>query len=141
MRDADVDDLPLLIEMGRAFHEAAQPEWPWDADGFRNTMAGLIKSGFVKITDGGFIAGLIAPMPFSPDHIIAHEVLWWASDNSGARLMRAFRQWAKEQGASEIRWSCRSSNQRVTRFYNRFSQPCEVVFSEYLPCALQQSQP
>jgi len=118
--------------MGRSFHEAASPEWPWSAEGFADTLNEIIVSGFVAMTDGGFIAGVLAPMPFSPDWLIAHEILWWSQDQSGPQLQRAFRAWAKDQQANEIRWSCRSSNERVQRFYSRFATPCEAVYSENL---------
>lgn len=124
--------------MGQRFHAKAQPEWPWSEAGFVTTLTSLIDGHFVNITDGGFLAGMLAPMPLSPSWFIAHELLWWAEDNSGPRLQRAFRSWAKDNRADEIRWSCRSENQRIQRFYRRFAEPCETVFSEILPCASQQ---
>ena len=132
MRIATSADIPALLKMGRAFHLAAQPEWPWSAEGFADTLDEFIEVGFVAITGGGFIAGMLAPMPLNPEWLVAHEILWFAEDGSGARLQGAFRDWAKDQQADEIKWSCRSSNERVQRFYSRFAKPCETVFSEIL---------
>lgn len=132
MRIATAGDIPRLREMGRAFHDLAQPEWPWSDAGFDTTIGQCIDNGFVAMTDGGFIAGIIAPMPLSPEWIIAHELLWFANDGKGAKLAQAFRDWALNHRVDEIRWSCRSSNLRVKRFYEKFSTPCEAVYSEVI---------
>lgn len=134
MRRATTADIPALLEMGRRFHDAAQPEWPWSAEGFADTLDELIAVGFVAITERGFIAGMAAPMPFNPDWLQVHEILWWSEDQQGGALMRALRQWARDMQADEIKWSCRSENERVKRFYGRFSKPCETVYSENLTC-------
>lgn len=120
-------DLPALLRMGRAFHEAVAPEWPWSDEGFAQT---IMAAPYVRLTSGGFIAGLIAPMPLNPNWIVGHELLWWAEDGSGLRLMRGFREWCIANGANEIKWSCRADNERVKRFYGRFAKPTEAVFSE-----------
>ena len=122
--------MPRILAMGRKFYAAAKPEWPWSDDGFVNLVNQL---PFVSITDGGFLAGTKAPWPFNPAWIVAHEVLWWAEDGTGPQHMRAFREWAAD--AHEIKWSCRADNDRVARFYSRFANPSEAVFSEVLTCA------
>lgn len=132
VRFADPSDLPRLLDMGRAFHEAAKPEHPWSADDFATLVRSLMDSGYVAISDGGFMVGVISAHPLNRSWLIAHELLWWATDNSGAGHLRAFRKWAKANGASEIRWSCRSENDRVRRFYSKFSRPVEAVYSEAL---------
>jgi len=118
--------------MGRKFHETVQPEWPWSDEYFDQTVMAL---PYLMMTDKGFMAGTIAPMPLNHAWIVAHEVLWWAEDGSGADLMRDFRDWAHKSGANEIKWSCRADNERVKRFYSRFAKPTEAVFSEVLSCA------
>ena len=97
-------------------------------------LAGNIMAGHAVLK---VFAGFAAPMPLSPDWLVAHELLWWSEDKSGLHLRNAFRNWAKEQGVNEIKWSCRSSNARVMRFYTKTSKPSEAVFSEVLPCAFQ----
>ena len=116
--------------MGRKFYKTAKPEWPWSDDGFTGFIAQL---PFVSITDGGFLAGTKAPWPLNPAWIVAHEILWWAEDGTGRQHMQAFREWASD--ADEIKWSCRADNDRVCRFYSRFANPSEAVFSEVLTCA------
>jgi len=130
VRPATAGDIPRLVAMGREFHEAVQPAWPWSADGFASLIALLT---CVSISGGGFLAGTKGPWPFNPDWIVAHEILWWATDGSGAAHIRAFRQWAAD--ANEIKWSCRADNARVIGFYSKFSTASEAVFSEVAPCA------
>lgn len=130
MRKATLDDMPRLMEMGRAFHAAVRPEWPWSDDGFADLMRRLMKSGHVTITDGGFMAGVKMAHPVNPHWWVAHELLWWAEDGSGPQHFKAFRKWASD--ADEIRWSCRADNDRVKRFYGKFSRHVEAVYSEVL---------
>ena len=119
--------------MAKRFHEAVNPPWPWnEAD-----MARLIEAMtdnpdcFVASTEKGFILAVIQPNPMNTDYLIAKEFLWWSEDNSGAHLMRLFRDWAKHRGASEIQYSCPAGSARVQRFYGRFAQPTETVYSEF----------
>ena len=131
-------DLPALREMGRRFHDAARPEWPWSDEGFDTTIRQVMGAGFLALTERGFLAGLIAPQPLNPAWRVAHELLWWSEDRKGLDLIRAFRRWAEAQGASEIKWSCRAGNERVTRVYARIAAPSEIYFSEILPCVSAQ---
>lgn len=130
MRQATRNDIPALLKMGRRFHAAAKPEWPWSDDGFAALM---MQMPFLSITDGGFLAGTKGPFPLNPKWIVAHEVLWWAEDKTGFQHMQAFREWAAD--AHEIKWSCRADNDRVRRFYSKFAKPSEAVFSEVIQCA------
>lgn len=132
MRPALFSDIPVLVEMGRQFHEQVKPEWPWCSDSFSVMMASLIEDGFVRITGNGFMAGVLTPSPLNHNWLVAHELLWWSTDDSGSRLLRAFRKWAKENAADEIKWSCRYDNERVRRFYGKFATPCETTYSEIL---------
>jgi hypothetical protein len=132
VRLASAKDITALRKMGRKFHDKAQPEWPWSDDGFDATIGGLIENGYVAMTRGGFIAGFIAPMPLNPSWRVAHEVLWFANDGKGAKLAAAFREWARSNRVDEIKWSCRSSNLRVKRHYEKFATPSENVYSEMI---------
>jgi hypothetical protein len=124
-----------IVFLGRRFHLATSPEWPWNADHFRETISGLIDAGYVSFTPWGFMAGAMVSHPLSRDWKVAAEYLWWAEDGSGPKHFRGFRKWAIDQGADEIRWSCRDDNSRVKRFYARFADPVEAHYSEVLKCA------
>ncbi len=126
-------DLPKIMRWAKAFHDEAAPPWPWDADAMRDFMAALIQdeNGFVAV-GRGFVAGMKGPLPISPRWIVAREFLWWG-EGDGPALLRAFRDWAWD--ADEIQYSCRSGDAMTQKFYGRFSEPSEAVFSEVLTCA------
>lgn len=121
--------------MGRRFHATVKPKWELDEQGLAETLRAIIVSGYVARTDGGFIAGVIEANPIAKSWAVASEFLWWAEDGKGAVLRRGFREWAKAQGAREIRWSCPANNKRVRRAYARSAEETEIIFSEFVKCA------
>lgn len=135
MRPATAQDIPALVEMGRLFHANTAPKWALDEDGLASVLSALLSGGYVARTDGGFIAGVLCPNPIGQDWLIAKEFLWWATDGSGMKLRRGFREWAAASGAQEIQWSCPANDERVKRAYGRSAEPTEIIYSEYLPCA------
>lgn len=135
MEIAGPHHLDRIVFLGRRFHEATKPEWPWNAEDFRQLISALIDEGFVSFTPWGFMAGAMTHHPLNRKWRVAVEYLWWAEDGSGPRHFRSFRKWAISQQADEIRWSCRENNERVKRFYARFSSPVEAHYSEKLKCA------
>ena len=120
--------------MGRDFHAAAKPSWPWSDEGFEASIAGLIDRAFLSVSEQGFFLGMIAAFPFNPNWVQAHELLWWSQDGTGPKHAKAFRQWAEGLGANEVCWSCRADNDRVAAFYTKIAQPSELHFSEILTC-------
>ncbi len=135
MRRATEADLPDLVSMGRAFHEAVQPAWPLSEAGLAGTLRALMQGGYVARTDGGFIAGVLQGNPIAEGWLVAKEFLWWAEDGQGMALRRGFREWARENGAQEVQWSCPAGNERVRRLYARSAVETEAIYSEYLTCA------
>lgn len=129
-----------IVEMARSFHAAVNPAWPWSGKDMLDLVQNMMERDdcFVAATGKGFILAVIQPNPMSTEYTIAKEFLWWSEDNSGARLLRLFREWAKRRGADEIQYSCPAGNERVQRLYGRFAQPTETVYSEFPPCAFQQ---
>lgn len=88
------------------------------------TVARLIASpdGFVAVSDGGFIAGMMTQTVISPDPI-AQELGWMAQDGSGLRLLRAFEKWAQERGARWVNLSTGHDGPDLTRLgYRRAEQ-------------------
>lgn len=133
MRRATPDDLPALLDMARTFHAHVKPEWPLSESKLSEVLGGLMQEQFVAVTPGGFIAGVCVDHPLS-DWTVAKEFLWWAADGNGGKLRAAFRQWARERGASEIQWSC-PPGARAERLYRRTARATEIIYSEFLPCA------
>ena len=127
-----MSDVHAITEMAAQFHNETSPEWPWDANAFAAMAQNCIDHGLALVSDNGFFLGLIVPYPISPAWVQAHEFLMWSRDGSGASFVRKFRAWAKDQGANEIRWSCRADNERVQRFFSKIATPVEAGFSEVL---------
>jgi hypothetical protein len=128
VRRATAADIPRIMEMGRKFHAAHQPPWPWDDASTADVVAHIINGGFAAVTDSGFILGVLAANPISRDWIVAKEFIWWAEDRSGLALLAAFRAWAKEQGANEIQLSCPPG--RAEAAYRRHGSASEIIYSE-----------
>lgn len=99
-------DIPRITDMVERLREAVGgPQRPcriWTGQ----RLAFLIHSpdGFVRVSDGGFIAGCMMQTVISPDPT-AIEMGWYAEDRSGIRLLRAFESWAHERGATLIKMS------------------------------------
>lgn len=130
-----------IVAMAQRFHAAVNPPWPWNADDMADLVQNMTDRDdcFVAATNGGFILAVLQPNPMCRDYIIAKEFLWWSEDNSGPRLMRLFRKWAKRRGADEIQYSCPADHDRVKRAYSRTAKPTEIIYSEYPTCAFPQS--
>ena len=110
------------------YHAHLAPPWPLDLDALRGVLEQVEASpdGFVRVTDRGFLVGVMQAHPFAPNWRVAKEVLWWRD----ADLIRQFRTWAHDQGANEIHYSCPPEKQRVRKFYAGFSDLVDVTYSE-----------
>jgi hypothetical protein len=100
-------DIPALVDMGRAFHEAKQDRYEFYVDDCAAFFEGLIGNpgAVVFITKGGFICGAIAPAPTNNQFLSAFELFWWATDKSGLKLRVALEEWAAEMGCAEVIFS------------------------------------
>lgn len=130
MRINDAGTVEDAVSMAERFYRHHGPKWHWNKQATRHFLSGVAETGFLAVTDGGFIAGLITPHPISPEWLIASELLWWAEDNSGLALMRAFRRWAKASGANEIVYSAPAHAVRARQVMARFGKPSEIYYSE-----------
>lgn len=131
-RKAAQADVPHLLSMAQAFYDDTRPEWPWDADAFETFLQDCIENQFVSISERGFCVGIVAPYLLSPSWVQAHEVFLWAKDGTGAQHVKEFRAWAKAQGANAIEWSCRSDNERVSKFFSKIATPTLLGFTEVI---------
>jgi len=103
MRTATVADLPLLVDMGAAFHEAASLPFDYDPESSAAAMTGMIEGGGVFVTERGAIGGVLGTAWSNPAWVYACELFWWAEDGQGRALLRRFEEWARESGAGEVR--------------------------------------
>lgn len=127
VRRAVPGDMPRLVAWGQEFHAHVAPAWDFSADGFAEVMQVLMASGFVAVSDDGFICGVKVANPIAKDWIVAKEFLWWA-DGSGAALFAAFRDWARD--ANEIQFSC----PKARKAFERRAKITELIYSELPTC-------
>ena len=83
MRDATEDDLPRMVEMGRAFHAASS--WAGVIDfneaDFVATVRSLLTSGIVLVSDTGMAGALIYPQWFNRREGVCQELFLWGDGN------------------------------------------------------------
>lgn len=117
IRAATIDDVPELVELGRAMH-AESPRYralTFDADKLAATLRGVLmvpEQGFARVVqadDGELIGGLIAvlvPHWASDDLTSCDLALFMAPQARGtlapARLLNQYAQWARDRGARQI---------------------------------------
>lgn len=100
-------DIPDLVNMAREFHShSLWRDTPFDEEQVTRMADVLVRIGGVFVnSSGGFIAGTITPLHFSPSVGIATELAWWAPNGGGRELREAFEDWARERGARMIQFS------------------------------------
>ena len=100
MRLAVPADIPRIVDMVCALREAiGGPVVPEPAKVAETVMILMgSPSGIVLVSEGGFIAGSVASTIISNARF-AHELGWFATDNSGLQLLLAFEAWAHSRGA------------------------------------------
>lgn len=112
IRKATGADVPQLVEWMRRFHEASGTVVPFDAEYTAHFLRGLVDQGVVLTNGRGMVGGMIAPAFCNGNWIQAHELFWWA-ESGGLALLRAFEDWARGEGAAEVRMSSLASLPRA----------------------------
>jgi len=104
IRPATLADIPRLVEMGREnYRDMGGDAADYDpAAAARFASEFIMPSGAVFLSDGGMIGGVLCPRWQAPGVVEAVEMMWWAGDGSGFRLLRRFCEWAQENGAQPV---------------------------------------
>ncbi len=131
IREATVDDIPVLVEMARKFHSHANMEqWGLTFDppsmGVYIEMLIFLQTAniFVLEEEDGIIVGSIAGIlnPWFMDYsiVLVNELWWWVEPGSkGTKAMKEeFYQWAKSRGTTK-------------KIMNSISGPKEKVVQRY----------
>lgn len=107
IRTAVEADIPRIIDMVARLTAAVDGPQAVCRIMTGQTLADLIArdDGAVWVSGRGFIAGCIIRTIINPAPV-AVELGWYAEDRSGLRLLRAFEDWARAQGAALIKMSC-----------------------------------
>lgn len=121
IRKATQDDVPAMLEMGKAFHDYSPwRDIPLDDAALSDFLSRVVEGGVVFLSDGGMIGGVMNPLYFNPAHRVAAELFWWAK-SGGRELMSRFEEWAAQEGASGIQFSALGDNrsERMERLFIR----------------------
>lgn len=123
VREATIEDLPFLMDIGQKFFEAN--EWPvelnFNPEFLEKTLIHLISddNGVILRNDTGCIGGLLFPYYFTGD-LTTQELFWWA-DKDGLELLEAFERWSKNYGAKTVSMITLAglNPERVGKIYQR----------------------
>lgn len=115
IRPATPEDIPRMVELGRAMHGESPTfcRLRFDADKLAATIASTIASpaGFAYAAEqGGEVVGgmlaVITPHYFSPDLVACDLALFMAPEHRGGmaavRLINAYTKWAEYHGAALV---------------------------------------
>lgn len=128
--------MPLLVEMGAAFHAASGEAGEFCPDTVIRFLRYLMREGCLFVSERGMIGGFAWPSPWSRDHRIAMEAFWWAEDRNGSALMQAFEDWAASIGAQDIRMGYlhKLAPEKVERkLRSRGYEPLETIMVKKWP--------
>lgn len=109
IRRATRDDLPGLVELALREHaKSRMASQPIDLEHVQNSFLaaihGMASAVFVSDEHGelsGLIAGLLQPGLFNRRASV-YELLWYAEDGSGMRLLAALKDWARRMRAVQL---------------------------------------
>lgn len=92
IREATLEDIPALLEMGAKFAEKAKlaDSVGYDPETMADTFSKMISAGEpLFIGETGAIGALTFAHPFNANHICASELFWWSEGREGMRLLNA----------------------------------------------------
>lgn len=109
IRRATPDDVPALVRLAKLEHGLSRmAKTPFDhdfvSDRFTGAVLGLTSVVFVSETDGevtGLIVGA-AQQNLHNRYCTVYELLWFAVDGAGLKLLQALRDWARRMRATAL---------------------------------------
>lgn len=133
IRQATVGDIPQLLAWGAKFHAQGASGPAYDRRAVSDLLARMTSGGGVVLMhDDGMIGGVLAPAYCDPAWIMAVELFWWA-DRDGMALLRAFEDWARENGAAEVRMTTLAKLPRADALLRRKGYaPIEISYTRGL---------
>lgn len=107
IRHATLEDLENMLFLAQEFHEMSGMPGDFNTAHALQFGAAAIENEdcAVIVSPGGMLIGSIITPMFDPNWRIAVELIWYAEDKNGLRLLRAFKDWALDMDADEIRLS------------------------------------
>ena len=107
IREATPSDLPLIVDLGRRFYAATGQPGVWNNQSVWGFCGNLIATPgqTILVSQQGMIGGVIVPLYWDHEYLLAHEAFWWSEDRQGRHLLEAFEAWARAHGAREVHMS------------------------------------
>lgn len=137
IREATIDDIPDLIVLFEHLH-AASGTGPFDKYKAGETALRLIddEDGIVLRSERGVLMGRAGMAWYSTQWLVAEEACCWAEDGKWLALLKAFKAWAQEIGADEVRINSTLSPKsgRIARAFKRRIgvSPLQVCYREVI---------
>ena len=93
-----------MVSLAKQFHgRSIWKDAYFDEDYVRDMAKVLLLNGGVFINSaGGFVAGTVSPLLFSPTTLVAVELAWFAPNGGGRELRESFENYGREQGATIV---------------------------------------
>lgn len=134
VREATLDDVPLIVEVGRVVHaNSVYADIEYDDESAARTAAALIEAedGLVMVSRSAFIMAGLVPMHFN--HAIKQCIEIAFGGPGGGQLIEAAKEWARERGA--VRFvAANEANEHfdgMDRIYRRYGlQPSATAYQE-----------
>lgn len=103
---ANITHVARLLELAEEFHSSSiYNRIPFDREAAERLLLKMLDMGSVFLNDHGFICGVLNPLTFNPDYVIAVELAWYCPEGDGQELKTEFENWAAEQGAILVQFS------------------------------------
>lgn len=90
IREATLEDIPALLEMGERFAQKANlsEHVGYDPESMAETFSRMIEAGEpLFIGERGAIGALTCQHPFNYAHKSAQELFWWSEGREGLKLL------------------------------------------------------
>lgn len=145
IREATLDDVPALVEIGREFYDLTKIgdiEFCEDSVGtmIQTLITGELSTVFVNEELTATIGGMLYPFWVNTAYLAGNELFWWVSEqgrggSAGRELWTTLEKWAKTEGCTLFQMMCLEGFEpsRISKMYQRRGYvPLEHVFTKVL---------
>lgn len=130
------EEIEPIIKMARTFIETSPYGGVTVDDAVLEGLCyNIAENGCLIKTEGGFLAGVLSPLFFAPDVVVAVELAWWSENGNGTELRTKFEAWAVANGAAAVQFSALNNSHapRITaHLTDNGYTPVEVGFIKAL---------
>ena len=137
IREASADDMPEIMALLAHLMMASGALGRFDEKAVRAEAFKMIDGEDTVMfrSERGLIAGFTLPAWDDPGWLMAVEKWWWAEDGQWMALLRRLEEWARKQGAGEIRITSKLGLQsgRIDKVFQRAGyEPREVCYRKVI---------